>query len=219
MRCGVVASVLLTLCSTSLVAQVDNNGREFGLGAGISVVSNPPGWFTYAICPDKHPTAYQIAGRIRLRGPVVLKVAASRYSENPDVCLDGFIPPIPETGRYTQRGRSFDAEIKGYPYWAADVQLGADAYYQDALLGRVSLGPIWIPSKHLIGLAGSLGTGLRIPRTPLVVSLTYEQQWIGISYVDAVVEYLDGQIESFELTPKRDRISPRTLTLAIEVWR
>lgn len=210
--------VFMALCATSVAGQVEFADRVYGVAMGIGIVNDPPAWFTNAICPDEHPTRYQFAGGIRLRGPVHLRAGASRYSDNPDLCIDGLIPPVPDTGPYTQRGISTEADIIGYPFWTLDLQLGAEAYLQDALLGRASLGTIWIPSKDVVGFIGTIGTGLRIPSTPLVLSLTFEQQWLTIPYVDIVLEYFDGQIEDARITPTSDHVSPNVLTLGLELW-
>ena len=218
MRYVVIASVLLAIGSTSAAAQRSFADGAVGLGVGIAVVNDPPTWFTNAICPDEHPTRYQIAGGVQLRGPIFLRAAASRYSDNPDLCINGLVPPVPETGPYTARGSQTEADITGYPFWTLDVQLGVQTYLGDALLGRAGLGTVWIPSKNIVGFAGTIGTGLRIPRTPLVATLTFEQQWLTVPYTDITVEYLDGQIEDVQVTARSDDVSPSVWTLGLELW-
>lgn len=209
---------LLAISGGAAAAQDGAGGGTYSLGVAASILNDPPAWFSNAICPDGHPTRFQIGVGTRLRGPVMLRAAASRYSHDPDLCINGLIPPIPETGPYTARGSQAGPDITGYPFWTVEAHVGVQAFLNEALLGRITIGSIWIPSKNLAGHVGSIGTGLRIPRTPLVVSLTFEKQWLTIPFVDTVVEYFDGQIEDVRVTPRTDHVSPSVWSLGFEWW-
>lgn len=213
-----VALVLLLLGTVPIAAQAGTDGREYSLGIGASIVNDPPVWFTNAICPDEHPTRYTISAGARLRGPLTLRAVGSRYSHNPELCINGLIPPIPETGPYTARGSGAAENVTGYPFWTLEAHLGVESYLNDALLGRVTVGSLWIPTKDISGIVGSIGTGLRIPGTPLVATLAFEQQWLTIPYVDSVVEYLDGAIEDVRITPRTDHVTPSLWSLGVELW-
>jgi len=214
-------TTVLSVVVASLVHCFPAEAQQLSLGdlsAGVSFgyVWKPSRMFSNAICPDKHPSAYRLQGALSLTGLFFMSVGVSQHTENPAICLNGLVHPVPDEGPYTARSSVVDPAISGYPFTAMDFQVGVHAESNSGDI-RAGFGPVWFLAKHLMGTKAAVEVAVRIRDLPVAVLIGFDQTWLSIPYVETVFHYQDGQLGEWQLTPKRSREQVRVLRLGLEV--
>ena len=190
--------------------------RDLSLGVSYGYVSNPPGFFTNAICPDEHPSTFLVHGALRLTGLFFVSLGVSHNTESPGSCVNGLVHPIPEEGPFTARSRFAERGLTGYPFTAAEFQVGVHAKSPFGVV-RVGVGPVWFLNKHLIGTKAAAALAVPIADLPVALLIGFDQTWLNIPYVDTVFHYQDGQLVDGQVTASHSREQVRVLRAGMEI--
>ena len=197
-------------------------GQEISLGdfsAGVSIghVSNPATLFSPALCPDHNPNSYRAHGLMRLSERLFVSLGFSHNTEEPDLCVvvTPGLGPLPPMGSFTSRSKAVDPAVRGYPFQATDLQVGARIGSPTAEL-RAGVGPVWFHGKPLTGTVVAAVATVRLFRLPVALALGIDHTFLRVPYTEVVNQYQDRQVVSTHLTPTNSREVIRVLRLGLE---
>ncbi|MCK5653269.1 MAG: hypothetical protein KAJ42_17910 [Gemmatimonadetes bacterium] len=216
MKVTVLSVVLVSLANCSVAESQQLSLSDLSAGVSFGYVWSPSRMFSNAICPDDHPSAYRFQGALSLTELFFVSVGVSHNTENPALCYNGLVHPIPDEGPYTARFRVVDPAIPGYPFATMDFQVGVHAESQSGDV-RAGVGPVWFLAKDLMGTKAAVEVAVRIRDLPFAVLIGFDQTWLSIPYVEGVFQYQDGQLVESQLTPRHSREQVRVLRLGVEV--
>lgn len=216
MRATILSVVMVSLLPCSLAEGQQLSLGDLSAGVSFGYVWKPSRGLSNAICPDEHPSVYRLQGALSLTGLFFMSLGVSHNTENPGLCTNGLVHPIPEEGPYTSRFSVVDPAISGYPFTAMDFQVGVHAESRSGDV-RAGVGPVWFPAKHLMGTKAAVEVAVRLGHLPAAVLIGLEQTWLGIPYVEGVFHYQDGQLVEWQLKPRRSREQMRVLRVGVEV--
>ena len=216
MRASILSVVIVSLANCSVAESQQPSLSDLSAGVSFGYVWNPSRMFSDAICPDDHPSAYRFQGALALTDLFFVSLGVSHNTENPALCYNGLVHPIPDDGPYTDHFRIVDPAISGYPFATMDFGFGVHAESQSGDV-RAGVGPVWFLAKDLIGTKAAVEVAVRIRDWPFAVLIGFDQTWFSVPYVEGVYHYQDGQLVEAQLTPRHSREHMRVLRLGVEV--
>jgi hypothetical protein len=191
--------------------------RDFGAGVSVGHTSNPATFFSPALCPDSNPRSYRVHGLIWLKERFFVSLGFSHNTEEPDLCFVAFCglyPPLP-LGSFTSRSKAVDPAIRGYPFQATDLQVGARVGTPTAGL-RAGVGPVWFHGKPLTGTVVAAAATVRLLRLPVALALGMDHTFLRVPYTEVEAQFEDGRMVRTHLTPTNSREVTRVLRLGLE---
>ncbi len=108
-----------------------------------------------------------------------------------------------------------DPAVRGYPFQATDLQVGARVGIPTAGL-RAGVGPVWFHGKPLTGTVVVAVATARLGRLPVALAFGIDHTFLRVPYTEVEAQYQDGQMVSAHLTPTNSREVIRVLRLGVE---
>lgn len=211
-----VATLVIGSLLTASPASAQDLLRDFSAGLGVGLLNEAPTQFSDSYCGGETSSSLRVHGRYDITDLFYLTAGWSRSTEDPVVCDNGLIRPIPEEGPHTTHRVQVDPQIAGYPVTATDIQLGLQA--ESRIMGmRAGVGPVWFHGKGIRGTAASIIFSARIPGVPIAGTLSFDRFRMRIPHTEVERHYMDGELVDVQVTPQRSAERMSGARLGVEI--
>lgn len=179
-----------------LTGQTHSHGAYAGVHAGLGF--DAPRSFSEGVCPDRSPLLVGL--HLGYEAPSLFGVegGVSLHTEDPELCVNGLIPPPPQDG--TRTLRVLGDGVRGYPFATPEAR----AVFRSPAVGglvslRLAFGGAWMPSKDIGALLA--GAGARVTWGGLRLTLDLERWWFDVPFADVEETYMGGELVSERRLP------------------
>ena len=138
------------------------------------------------------------------------------HMQKGDICVNGLIPPPPNTGPFTQRFTQDVEGVRGYPFASTEARLIIDPL-TSSFVGVHGIGGFgWIWEKDIpFALAG---LGVRVGRGIWRGVLNVELWWLDVPFRSIEQNFFDGELVSEIEIEESSSENPVSLRVGIEFF-